>query len=495
MPSAVLERRVYLWLGLVAAGAIVLRSLPFLRGLSAFGSPVDYDPGVYFASAALFARGELPYRDFVMVHPPLVLLALFPVARFEDPAVGFFAARLMVCVLGGFSCLLVGRLALTLAGPVAAIAAGLLYASYPEAAVAERAPFIDPFLSFIVLVFANLWIAEQPSARRVFLAGVVGGLAVATKAWAGIWVLASLASLPERDRGRSAGLLLAGGLAGFLIVVAPFFAAAPGPFVEQVVLFHAGRAPDGDPAEGFRLLEIFNWRHGVAAVLGLMGAGLALRTGGRERRFLVVGFALTVLAFLLSQAYWRQYNAHLAVSECVLAGLAFAALLRRGTQWRPGELRGSARFQQVVTIAVLAGGVLLSARQVVMLARSRADEVLALQSVVREAVPGNDCVFAMEPGWLLAASRLPPPGPDGRRVVDTYATMLLDSKRSGAVFASTREAMLSEEAQTTVRAVFASCDWAVLGWREVQLNAETQRQLAERFEPRGGLGLILLGKR
>jgi len=32
--------------------------------------PVDYDEGVYSAAASLFARGQMPYRDFFFVHPP-----------------------------------------------------------------------------------------------------------------------------------------------------------------------------------------------------------------------------------------------------------------------------------------------------------------------------------------------------------------------------------------------------------------------------------------
>ncbi len=40
-----------------------------------------YDPGVYFAAGDAFVHGRLPYRDFVLIHPPLEMLVLAPFAR------------------------------------------------------------------------------------------------------------------------------------------------------------------------------------------------------------------------------------------------------------------------------------------------------------------------------------------------------------------------------------------------------------------------------
>ena len=38
------------------------------------GYPMDYDEGVYSSAAPLLLRGDLPYRDFIFVHPPGSLL-------------------------------------------------------------------------------------------------------------------------------------------------------------------------------------------------------------------------------------------------------------------------------------------------------------------------------------------------------------------------------------------------------------------------------------
>ena len=57
---------------------------------------VGYDDAVYFTAAALFASGEMPYRDFVLVHPPGMLLFLAPVSMLVSVLVAasaFSAAR------------------------------------------------------------------------------------------------------------------------------------------------------------------------------------------------------------------------------------------------------------------------------------------------------------------------------------------------------------------------------------------------------------------
>ena len=43
-------------------------------------SDLGYDPGVYFAAADGLVHGRVPYRDFVLLHPPGIMLAVAPFA-------------------------------------------------------------------------------------------------------------------------------------------------------------------------------------------------------------------------------------------------------------------------------------------------------------------------------------------------------------------------------------------------------------------------------
>ncbi|MDQ1483510.1 MAG: hypothetical protein QOF35_1586, partial [Actinomycetota bacterium] len=55
-----------------------------------------YDDGVYYTGADALVSGRMPYRDFVLLHPPGILLVLAPFAALghllSDPT-GFALAR------------------------------------------------------------------------------------------------------------------------------------------------------------------------------------------------------------------------------------------------------------------------------------------------------------------------------------------------------------------------------------------------------------------
>ena len=63
--------------------AFAARLIPLLRGggLHAMG---NYDDGVHYASAMGLVHGLLPYRDFLLLHPPGVPLLLTPFAGLAE---------------------------------------------------------------------------------------------------------------------------------------------------------------------------------------------------------------------------------------------------------------------------------------------------------------------------------------------------------------------------------------------------------------------------
>jgi len=63
----------------IAAIAFVFRLVPVMRGGGLFGLG-NYDDGVYYAASTGIAHGLLPYRDFLLLHPPGVPLLLTPFA-------------------------------------------------------------------------------------------------------------------------------------------------------------------------------------------------------------------------------------------------------------------------------------------------------------------------------------------------------------------------------------------------------------------------------
>ena len=254
----------------------LLRALPLV-----WSAPVFADEGVYYAASAWLWRGQLPYLDFVLVHPPGIVWLLAPVSWME-PVSGFTAARVLTTLVGALNILLVGRLG----GAPAAMA----YAVWPELVAVERGPALEPFLNCALLGMLN---------TRGWLSGGLAGLALSIKLWALPWFAILLL---RRDW--KALLVLPVATCALL---APF--AGPD-FVDQVFGFQATRPPDGSGLLA-RLVSLFHPQHLLLTLLALNGA---IRT----RSSLAIPWGLTWLAFLVAPGFWSRYVAFLALGTCLL---------------------------------------------------------------------------------------------------------------------------------------------------------------------------------
>ena len=189
-------------------------------------------------------------------------------------------------------------------------------------------------------------------------------------------------------------------------------------------------------------------------------------------RFFACAFVLSVALFLASRTYWNQYNAHLAASEAVLAGLGASVLHVLSARW--GRMASRA-----VAGLVLAAAFLPGAWHVFQSGQQQAPDVVALAKSIRADVPPKACLYSFEPGWALAAGRLPM---GATPIVDGYATMLQDAMSTGDRFEDTTEALSAAEAQQALRVMLDSCRFVVLGWRGTwQLTPESRPWFKQRF--------------
>src|SRR6187431_2308474 len=128
----------------VAAIAFVFRLTPVLRGGGLFGLG-NYDDGVYYAAGTAIAHGLLPYRDFLLLHPPGVPLLLTPfalVAQLTSDSYGFAAARVAWMLLGALNAVLIWRI-LRPIGVTAALFGGLCYAVFYPAVYADKSTLLE----------------------------------------------------------------------------------------------------------------------------------------------------------------------------------------------------------------------------------------------------------------------------------------------------------------------------------------------------------------
>lgn len=443
-------------LAVIALGAFLLRVFPFFGPDGAWTYRVDYDEGVYFSSAALMFDGLFPYRDFVFVHPPGLLGFLALTSAWTRSFLGvdgaFALSRWIAAALGTINVLLVARLVLRWPGTTAArwgaLFGAAFYATYPEVVQAERGPFLEPLLNLVCLSLAITVVHSGGHRRWIRAAGALAGLAVSIKLWAVLWVAGALWGLSSfATRRELLSFLGAAALTCGLIVI-PFAALAPGNFVTQAGLFHLWRPPDGLVDRLPRVEQIVALRHLASPLLALALIGLLIaRRGpawGLTARVVVPAYVLTLLAYFASRAYWSQYNAHLIASEAVLAGAVIAFV-------------GS---KAAIPLRLLAGfAVVVSVFHCHRRAQGDDQHLLLARSPLKST---SDCVFAFEPGWSLAAGRLPPRIAGTPMIVDNYAHQLLAAVEGGKAFASSAEAFASKP---TPPAVVGECRYVVLGAR------------------------------
>ncbi|MGI3785442.1 MAG: phospholipid carrier-dependent glycosyltransferase [Janthinobacterium lividum] len=386
----------------LAARATIVGAGGGLRGMG------NYDDGVYFSASMALLHGRLPYRDFLFLQPPGILVALAPSAALS-PLVGdadaFVAARLGFLVLGSLNSVLV-VLVLRRFGATAAVAGGVFYALFLAAAHTERSTLLEPVGTFGTLVALAVLLRpgaeDEPLARRgrtlLVVAGVALGLGVTTKIF---FVVAALVVVVWARR--RAGWLFVGCVASGLSV-GSLALLSPAAAWQQVVLDQLGRPRLSTSSVG-RVVSIM-WVPKVpdvraerllvvALVLVVAMAVLAVRARGGLLPVLLLAAAYPVL--LSAPSYYRHYAVLVAMPLALVVGIGAGELVRRVAL--PGRRVPVAVGTVLVLAAVCLGGWRHSGvRDFVSPPLSRG----LVQSV--RSVPG--CVTSDDPSVLLFAGTL-----------------------------------------------------------------------------------------
>lgn len=389
--------------------AFAARLIPILRrgGLHEMG---NYDDGVHYAAAMGLVHGLLPYRDFLLLHPPGIVLLLAPFAWLADvlgEPNALAVARLCWMALGALNAVLCA-LVLLPQGRRAAVIAGLLYALffggiYIEHTVLLEAPATTVLLLALVLTRA-LGSGEGVPTANYIAAGLLLGLSPAVKIW-GVVAVAVVAGGLAWRRGRRRGLtVLLSATASCTIACLPFFLAAPRAMWQMVVADQLGRRRDPlnlvervDDMLGLSLWTTGQPRlHlGTALMIILVLASLLSCVLSVELR-LLAALLITHVSLLAVTPVWFQHYSGLLAAPLVLvlgAGLA-VAIDKVGTvrPWLPAALASLA------TVAVL-----VSALPITQLRLGRTFPSQAAAAILAD-VPG--CIVTDFPMTLIQTNLL-----------------------------------------------------------------------------------------
>lgn len=349
------------WLVAIFLIAFLMRLLPVLRGAGLLGRG-PYDDGVHYGAALALANGEWPYRDFLFLQPPGVVVVLLPfaalgAARYDG--LGFEVARVFWMLLGACSAVLVARL-LRGVGVLAAIAGGTFYAVYYPGLYVERTLFVE-CLGNACLIAALLLLVPRAGRTegiwRYLAAGALLGFAVGSKLWGIVIALVVIGWVGFTRRWRAAGLLVVMTAAVGAAVCLPFFVRAPVRMWLMVVRDQLKR-----PVSGGGVLKR------LPAIVGLGGspatwvtvsilagflllAGLAWRVAAL--RIASVLLITLVIMLLVTPSFFFHYAGVLAVPLALVVGSATQVLAAAlGRHLRPAY--GIVGLVAGVAIAALA---------------------------------------------------------------------------------------------------------------------------------------------
>ena len=227
-PAAGSSRRAAAGLGrlpfsLTPVGAVIVAATLLALGLRGFQifrpghllGVGDYDDGADFGSALRLIHGVLPYRDFIIVQPPGIMLLMIPAAALS-PLTGTawaIAVGRILTVAASAAAVVLGGLLVRHRGVFATIVTCGVIAIYPGSVQAAHTVMLEPWLTVFCLagavaVFDGDRLAG--SGRRLAWGGAALGFAGAVKVWAIIPVAVIVGPVPARRRAGQAGHPLRG---------------------------------------------------------------------------------------------------------------------------------------------------------------------------------------------------------------------------------------------------------------------------------------------
>jgi hypothetical protein len=435
----------------LAMGVLRLAIPGVLSGLTA------YDDGVYFGGSLQLFSGSIPYRDFVFVHPPGILLLLGPfalVGKALGTSMGFELARVATTVVVAINALLAALLVKKL-GVACMAVAGIMTAAYPIAVINGSSVTLEPFLIlFILMGSLFLFTSSEPTEGALLWAGVMFGVAGTVKIWAFFPFIAA-AALVVFWHHRNSRPFFFGTVLGFGVPSAFFFLCSPSNFLHDVVIAQFLRHAATSQLAPFttRLYEL----SGLVGVdrlvkttpmagvwfFGLLGVGTAtLFWLDRSRTSRLDAYVLAVttsclLCLLVApeyQLYYGYFTAPfvallLAVDVHKLRRIARARSGRRSHHWRmpTGAKSGIVVLASLFLVVLALREFQYSSFFLDHRVRGTNGTIIEPHDAVTTAIPGGSCVVSDSPAILILGDRFLSTRANCPAIVDPYGMWLVDN--------------------------------------------------------------------
>lgn len=350
-------------LAVVFCVAFAARLIPLLRGggLHAMG---NYDDGVHYAAAMGLVHGLLPYRDFLLLHPPGVPLLLVPfgwLAEVLGEPDAMVVARLCWMAIGGLNAVLCGLVLLPL-GRLAAVLTGLMYAVHFAAVYVEHTILLEPPASTVLLlalvITRALGQGDGVGTAHYVVAGLLLGLSPTLKIWGVLAVLVVAGGLAWRRGPRRGLTVLLSAVASCTVVCLPFYLAAPRAMWQMVVVDQLSR-PRGNLVPVQRLDDVLGlslWTEqprphlGTALMAALLLASLIVCLLVPALRLLAALFISYALLLAVSPVWFLHYAGAIAAPLVLVLGGGLAVALQKAATIGPWLSRALAALASLAVL-------------------------------------------------------------------------------------------------------------------------------------------------
>jgi hypothetical protein len=412
----------------------------------------EYDDGVYLGAAIRFVAGVLPYRNYVFVQPPGIIVLMSPLAllgRLIGSRDALIAVRVMTALVTGLNVGLAAWLVRRRGRFAMAIAGGAL-AVFPLAVNADHTLMLEPYLVLFILIGSVLaFDRDEPSIRRLVCAGLCFGIAGAVKLWAVFPFCALLVCFLPRWRARIMPLL-GGCVLGFGLLCLPFVIGAPHAFIHEVLVDQLSRTStaqnnwpivwrlvaitglDGIPSLSASAAPAFELL-GALGLLVVVAYVLDRRMLRRIDTYILLAALASVIGILASPEFYRHYT---YFSAPLLAALLAVAV--SGTRTAIGRITAYYRITRpleplirvlflscaVVALVLLVAEDTSYGRTVLP---SGANGAIDPGAAIDTVIPKGSCVIFDEAILAIEANRFSSSSPSCPQIVDPYGMWLADT--------------------------------------------------------------------
>lgn len=441
-----------------------------------------YDDGVYYSAGTALTHGLMPYRDFVLVHPPGSTVAFAPfgfLAELTSDSTAFALARVAVICLGVLNTALIYRVAKPV-GVFGATTAALLYAVWFPVVFAERSTLLEPFVILGTVGSLALLFNTKVGGWRPWVGGILAGIGISTKLWAIIPVLVILGAVLVARRYKDALKYVLGTGAAAILLMLPFFLAAPSNMFQMIVTDQLGRSR-GPMTIAERFSLIFNLDAFIGGTKGVVRdeivfivlalvvlAAIAAFIKFKPARVWVVLLVVQIGVLLYVPVFFTGYPTFAAPALVLVLG-AFGQVL-----W---NFAAGMRFQWVVRSVAAVGVFVVFAFCAVYITQTP-KSFGALPAGAIRAVADGRCVAADRPSTIAIVNRLTSSLNNGCPIVVDFTGSYYSTPQARRGMTNR---IISPDFQAGIQNYFSNSDYVIITRRKNdQMSPQTLDQLKAR---------------